>query len=107
MWMSVNWAMTSVIRPATTPLAATCAAVTLDTPLMSMAADVMVCGHNYCHAQSHFNSYKYDLDDNECATNTTNACRQICVNTPGSYVCQCNAGFRLSLNGHDCKGMTS
>ena len=44
MWMSVHWAMTSVIRPATTPLAATRAAVALDTPLMSMAADVMVCG---------------------------------------------------------------
>lgn len=45
MWMSVHWAMTSVIRLATTPLAATHAAVTLDTPLMSMVADVMVCGY--------------------------------------------------------------
>ena len=43
MWMSVHWAMTSVIRPATTTLAATLAVVTLDTSLMLMAADVMVC----------------------------------------------------------------
>lgn len=48
MWMSVHWAMTSAIRPATTQLAATHAAVTLDTPLMPMAADVMVCRHDYC-----------------------------------------------------------
>ena len=48
MWMSVLWAMIYVIRPATTTLEATLAAVTLDTPLILMAADVMVCRHNFC-----------------------------------------------------------
>lgn len=48
-----------------------------------------------------------DLDDNECATNETNACEQICVNTPGSYVCQCNSGFRLKPDRQSCEGMIS
>ena len=31
-------------------------------------------------------------------------CDQICVNTFGSYTCQCNQGFRLDGNGQTCNG---
>ncbi|NXO36188.1 MATN4 protein, partial [Locustella ochotensis] len=30
------------------------------------------------------------------------ACEQICVNTPGSYVCQCYEGYELDANGKSC-----
>lgn len=29
-----------------------------------------------------------------------------CVNTPGSYRCECPAGYRLHQNGHNCQGKT-
>ncbi|KAJ7422938.1 EGF-containing fibulin-like extracellular matrix protein 1 [Willisornis vidua] len=29
-------------------------------------------------------------------------CHHRCVNTPGSYYCQCNAGFQLAANNHTC-----
>lgn len=32
------------------------------------------------------------------------ACEQICVNTPGSYVCQCYEGYELDANGKNCVG---
>lgn len=32
------------------------------------------------------------------------ACEQICVNTPGSYVCQCYEGYELDANGKSCVG---
>ena len=44
------------------------------------------------------------LDNNECTSNDTNACQQVCVNIRGSYLCQCNAGFRLSNDRRNCIG---
>ena len=32
-------------------------------------------------------------------------CVQLCVNTAGSYHCQCNSGYRLSSDGFDCEGI--
>lgn len=32
-------------------------------------------------------------------------CEQICVNTPGSYVCQCYDGYELEENGKKCFSM--
>lgn len=47
----------------------------------------------------------FTVDDNECLSNSTNACQQVCINTPGSYACQCNDGFELNTNGRDCTGI--
>lgn len=43
------------------------------------------------------------LDINECDVRSAN-CAQQCVNTPGSYLCDCNPGYRLSSNGVECTG---
>ena len=44
-------------------------------------------------------------DINECASNNTNKCNQICSNTEGSYICYCNSGYELSLDHATCVGM--
>ena len=31
-------------------------------------------------------------------------CAQLCTNTPGSYQCNCNNGYTLNLDGHNCSG---
>lgn len=33
-----------------------------------------------------------------------NSCSQICVNTDGSYECDCQRGYRLSGDGQTCEG---
>ena len=38
---------------------------------------------------------------NECVANTDN-CAQTCSNTVGSFVCGCNSGFQLSVDGRTC-----
>ena len=34
----------------------------------------------------------------------SHVCDQRCTNTNGSYVCSCNAGYRLNEDGHTCTG---
>ena len=46
-------------------------------------------------------------DFNECRQESTNACEQVCVNTPGSYSCACNVGYRLNADGRTCQGTTT
>ena len=45
-------------------------------------------------------------DVNECDSVATNDCQHTCVNTLGSYVCQCNTGYRLNSDGRTCTGET-
>ena len=46
----------------------------------------------------------YALDINECTMNN-GGCAQLCTNTPGSYQCNCNNGYTLNLDGHNCSGI--
>ena len=40
----------------------------------------------------------------ECSDGTHN-CSQICINTNGSFICECNGGFLLDTDRATCKGM--
>eukprot|EP00457_Paulinella_chromatophora_P001001 gb/GEZN01001003.1/.p1 GENE.gb/GEZN01001003.1/~~gb/GEZN01001003.1/.p1 ORF type:complete len:954 (-),score=80.00 gb/GEZN01001003.1/:491-3352(-) len=41
------------------------------------------------------------IDTDECREENGD-CEHICVNTPGSYYCTCNAGYHLSKDGRNC-----
>ena len=43
------------------------------------------------------------IDINECGANMTD-CDQVCVNTNGSYHCDCNNGYTLSEDNTTCEG---
>ena len=46
-------------------------------------------------------------DINECTTTDATSmheCSQVCVNTEGSYICQCQSGYRLSVDERSCDG---
>ena len=42
-------------------------------------------------------------DINECRTNI-HLCEQTCVNTLGSFRCDCKQGYRLMQDGRSCEG---
>ena len=44
------------------------------------------------------------IDDNECADGGNGGCDQICVNSLGSYSCNCLEGFSLAGDGTSCTG---
>ncbi len=46
---------------------------------------------------------RYLIDNNECTLNT-DGCQQLCVNTVGSFRCDCNSGYTLDSNGITCSG---
>ena len=49
-----------------------------------------------------FISILSDID--ECSDGTHN-CSQICTNTNGSFICECNDGYELNFDGATCNGM--
>ena len=46
-----------------------------------------------------FRLYLIDVDIDECRLNA-DFCEHICVNTEGSYYCECNEGYELVDNIH-------
>ncbi|XP_053239660.1 EGF-containing fibulin-like extracellular matrix protein 1 isoform X3 [Podarcis raffonei] len=57
-------------------------------PGIQCAAGFEASDHNVCQ------------DINECET--SNPCAQLCYNTVGSFICQCNQGFELSRDRMNC-----
>ena len=44
-------------------------------------------------------------DINECVNRSTIDCTQQCINTPGSYECDCYDGYRaITANATQCEG---
>ena len=47
----------------------------------------------------------FTLDIDECEMSESGGmCNHTCVNTLGSYECQCNIGYRLLSDGFTCEG---
>ena len=47
------------------------------------------------------------LDIDECGNSSTIDCTQQCINTAGSYECDCYDGYRaITANATQCKGKT-
>ena len=44
------------------------------------------------------------LDIDECASNATNPCNQMCTNNNGGFECSCMIGFQLQSDGFTCEG---
>ena len=42
-------------------------------------------------------------DIDECALDT-DGCNQGCINTPGSFQCNCSEGYQLNEDGFTCDG---
>ena len=45
--------------------------------------------------------FVYNTDVDECKRGTNN-CSQLCINTVGSYTCDCILGFQLDSDGRAC-----
>ena len=45
----------------------------------------------------------FSTDIDECASNVSK-CGQLCINSPGSYLCDCNYGYQLDIDRTSCKG---
>ncbi len=49
----------------------------------------------------HYTFFFAHAEIHEC-NDGVHLCEHVCTNTPGSYVCSCNAGYTLSGNGISC-----
>ena len=55
---------------------------------------------------SNYNSHTFLADAEDCVNGTsTDRCDQICTNTDGSFVCECNTGYQLDDDMITCSGM--
>ena len=59
--------------------------------------------HNY-YKIILYNTISSDID--ECS-NETDYCSQTCINTEGNFICGCNSGFLLDIDGTACNGCRS
>lgn len=48
-----------------------------------------------------FSVFFSDID--ECV-NGNKTCKQLCTNTPGSFICSCHSGFQLHIDKQSCVG---
>ena len=90
-------------RTVTTQMGATHVVVTLDTLSAEMDTHVEVCAVWMMIDLLLFHG-DYCTDNNECSSNATNSCEHTCINTIGSYTCDCHFGYMLNEDGRSCRG---
>ncbi|XP_055369471.1 collagen and calcium-binding EGF domain-containing protein 1 isoform X2 [Betta splendens] len=59
-------------------------------------------GYRYDRERHRNRDKPYCLDIDECANKNTTACSQICINSAGSYRCECEKGYFLEEDGRTC-----
>ncbi|XP_028318745.1 collagen and calcium-binding EGF domain-containing protein 1 isoform X2 [Gouania willdenowi] len=59
-------------------------------------------GYRYDRERHRNREKPYCLDIDECANRNMTTCSQICINTAGSYRCDCEKGFFLEEDGKTC-----
>uniref|UniRef100_A0A8B9J4X9 Collagen and calcium binding EGF domains 1 n=1 Tax=Astyanax mexicanus TaxID=7994 RepID=A0A8B9J4X9_ASTMX len=59
-------------------------------------------GYRYDRERHRNREKPYCLDIDECGSKNETVCSQICINTPGSYRCECEKGFYLEQDGRTC-----
>lgn len=59
-------------------------------------------GYRYDRERHRNREKPYCLDIDECADKNMSACSQICVNTAGSFRCECEKGYFLEDDGKTC-----
>ena len=105
--MSVQRVLTTVLKCVLTLLVPSSVPVTVatDCPTMDDLALVYITYSIYIQLafEKNLTVCVFYLDVNECNTNN-GGCQHNCVNTDGSYECQCRSGYRFS-SGHSCTGM--
>ena len=74
-----------------------CIGIELDPCLLDPQSCLQLCSSGYSLQGSSC------VDINECGQGTHN-CEQLCINTVGSFVCNCRSGYRLSSDGRTCSG---
>ena len=52
-------------------------------------------------APNHYCNYSHVADVNECELGTHN-CSQICIDSIGSYTCDCDPGYEMDSDGRTC-----
>ena len=77
-------------------------AIAWQTTVLDVMVSILLIGENtYWYLD--FHSCKTNADINECSENR-DGCAQLCSNTVGSYLCNCNSGYRLDTDRHSCNG---
>ncbi|KAM7538217.1 hypothetical protein Aperf_G00000076045 [Anoplocephala perfoliata] len=63
------------------------------------------CVNNHCACRQGFTGDRCDRDIDECngESGAESRCEQRCVNTPGSYKCECDPGYELKPDGYSCR----
>ena len=95
--MNVSLIMEDVNKAVIIPLVAIIAHVTIIIPSILIIIIVMVMVMVIYFLSMHL------IDVDECSLGI-DGCNQNCVNTNGSYLCYCNAGYHLMSDQNSCAG---